>query len=201
MIDLSGGQPDLAPEWVPWMMRALSDAGLSDSVYLWSDDNLSNDYFWRYLSSADRDLVSSYRMYGKVCCFKGFDPQSFAFNTQAAPEVFDRQFDLMARLVADTAIDLYGYATFTGPSADGLDDAMHLFVDRLQTIDENLPLRVVPLEIAAFTPVHSRGLDESRLRAMDIQQQAIAAFNIELERRFSEQARLREICDVPLHRH
>src|SRR5690606_36319878 len=44
VIDLSGGQPELVPEWVPWMMRELTDRGLEREVYLWSDDNLSNDY-------------------------------------------------------------------------------------------------------------------------------------------------------------
>jgi len=48
VIDLSGGQPDLTPEWVPWTMHELRQRGLDHSVYLWSDDNLSNDYFWRF---------------------------------------------------------------------------------------------------------------------------------------------------------
>ncbi len=30
MIDLTGGQPDLTPEWVPWMMKALIDARLQE---------------------------------------------------------------------------------------------------------------------------------------------------------------------------
>jgi len=55
MIDLSGGQPDLTPEWIPWMMEELNNRGLTDKVYLWSDDNLSNDYFWKYLSDAEID--------------------------------------------------------------------------------------------------------------------------------------------------
>ena len=50
VIDLTGGQPDITPEWVPWMMEALIDRGLSNHVYLWSDDNLSNDFFWKYLT-------------------------------------------------------------------------------------------------------------------------------------------------------
>jgi len=36
MIDLTGGQPDLVPEWVPWMSGALERAGLERSVYLWT---------------------------------------------------------------------------------------------------------------------------------------------------------------------
>ena len=46
VIDCSGGQPDLIPEWVPGIMEALTARGLANQVYLWSDDNLSNDYFW-----------------------------------------------------------------------------------------------------------------------------------------------------------
>jgi hypothetical protein len=68
VIDCSGGQPDLIPEWVPWMMEALTTHDLADKVYLWSDDNLSNDYFWRYLSPDQRQTMKSYRMYGRVCC-------------------------------------------------------------------------------------------------------------------------------------
>ncbi|MGH3852689.1 MAG: hypothetical protein ACRDR6_04160 [Pseudonocardiaceae bacterium] len=100
MIDCSGGQPDLIREWVPWMMAELSRRGLAGSVYLWSDDNLSNDFFWRYLSPTQRREVTGYRNYGRVCCFKGFNADSFAFNTKADQTLFDRQFELFARLLA-----------------------------------------------------------------------------------------------------
>ena len=60
MIDLTGGQPDLAPEWVPWTLQALQSAGVADSVYLWSDDNLSNDYFFRYLSDDVQRMVAEH---------------------------------------------------------------------------------------------------------------------------------------------
>src|SRR5947209_4489989 len=33
IIDLSGGSPDLTPEWIPWMMRSLQRAGLSEATY------------------------------------------------------------------------------------------------------------------------------------------------------------------------
>ena len=59
VIELTGGQPDLTPEWVPWMMAELRSRKLERSVYLWSDDNLSSNYFWRYLSDASRELVAS----------------------------------------------------------------------------------------------------------------------------------------------
>ena len=39
-----------------------------------------HDYLFDALSPADLDLVRGYRNYGRVCCIKGFDPRSFAFQ-------------------------------------------------------------------------------------------------------------------------
>lgn len=196
MIDLTGGQPDLTPEWVVWMMDELEARGLQHSVYLWSDDNLSTDYFWRVLSDSQRTRIATYPQYGRVGCFKGFDATSFAFNTSAEPERFDYQFMLMDRLL-DTGIDLYAYATFTTPEADGIGEAMARFVEHLQQLDEYLPLRVIPLEIQAFTPVMSRMRDPMQM-AIRHQYQAIDAWQNELDRRFSSEARAWSITDVPV---
>ena len=100
VIDLSGGQPDLVPEWVPWMMQELRNLGLDETTYLWSDDNLSNDFFWRFLTEEDLEIIQSYRAYGRVCCFKGFNRQSFSYNTLAEPDLFERQFQLFNSLIA-----------------------------------------------------------------------------------------------------
>ena len=197
MIDLSGGQPDLVPEWAPWMVQALRDRDLANSIYLWSDDNLSNDYFWRYLTNEDRAALNSNPMYGKVCCFKGFDAHSFAFNTAAEPDLFEQQLQLMERLLTETDIDLYAYATFTSDAEENLEYAMLAFVDRLQELDPNLPLRTVPLEIAAFTPIVSR-MNEGRERALSIQREAVTIWSRELERRFSSIERGPRISDVKL---
>jgi len=196
MIDLTGGQPDLVPEWVPWTLEALQSAGVADSVYLWSDDNLSNDYFFRYLSEETQHAVADYLGYGRVCCFKGFDATSFSFNTKAAPDLFDRQFELFSRLLA-TGMDLYGYATFTAPSGERLPEAMTAFVDRLQRISEALPLRLVPLEITEYGPVVPRMRDEHRT-SMTVQQEAIAAWTRELDRRFTTEERRTPINRIPI---
>jgi uncharacterized Fe-S cluster-containing radical SAM superfamily protein len=145
VIDLTGGQPDLVPEWVPWMMTELRSRGLEKTVYLWSDDNLSTDYLWRYLSDAERRMMAEYPNYGRVGCFKGFDATSFSFNTRAELDLFEQQFVLMARLL-DLGLDVYAYATFTTPPQprDYVRDAMRRFIDRLQALDEHLPLRTVP---------------------------------------------------------
>lgn len=196
IIDLTGGQPDLVPEWVPWMMAELKNRGLEHRVYLWSDDNLSNDYFWQFLSDVDIQLISTYPNYGRVCCFKGFNTESFAFNTRAEPALFDQQFELMRRLLT-LGIDLYAYATFTAPSGVGIVEDMRCFVDRLQMLDQNLPLRMVPLQIQQFTPVKER-LNHSTSEALQNQQIAIEVWLTELERRYSSEQRACNIADIPL---
>lgn len=188
VIDLSGGQPDLTPEWIIWMMREFELRGLSEKVYLWSDDNLSNNYLMRYLSKEDLAFMRNYRNYGKVCCFKGFDKHSFAFNTGASPELFERQFDIF-RSHIPLGLDLYAYVTLTSPRNNEVEAAMIYFVDKLQQLHHNLPLRTVPLEIKNFTPMRAR-YDEN---AIIIQNQAIAAWNKEIRKRFSQAERQRPI--------
>jgi len=198
VIDLSGGSPDLVPEWTPWMMRSLVDAGIAESTYLWTDDNLSTTYLFDALSPADLALLRRYRNYGRVCCIKGFDATSFAFNTQAAVQDYDRQFEILRR-VLDLGLDLYGYVTLTSPREDGVARGVSDLLDRLQAIDPNYPLRVIPLRIQVFTPVGRRIVhDDMRHRSLAVQEEAIAAWIDELERRFSPDLRASQICDVPL---
>ena len=205
VLVLSGGQPDLVPEWVPWTMAELASRGMDRTTYLWSDDNLSNDYFWRHLAPEDMDTVRSYRNYGRACCFKGFDRESFEFNTRARPELFDRQFVLAERL-ARLGIDLYAYVTMTALNADGIEEKMARFVDRLQSIDRLLPLRTVPLKIdASYAPVKGR-IQSNQYPALVHQVDAVRCWAREIESRFTPAERSRPIwtnalgrmaCEVP----
>jgi uncharacterized Fe-S cluster-containing radical SAM superfamily protein len=196
VIDLSGGQPDLTPEWVPWMMRELQRRQLDSRVYLWSDDNLSNDYFWRYLSNADVALVSTYPNYGKVCCLKGFNAKSFAFNTKAKSELFEQQLCLLGRYL-ELGIDLYVYATFTALDEVNVAREIATFVDRLQAINVRLPLRVVPLEVRLFAPVHDR-MNSRHHHAIKVQWAAVECWKAELETRFPEDLRAKPIHEIAL---
>lgn len=194
MIDLSGGQPDLNPEWVPWMMEALKANNLENEVFLWSDDNLSNDYFWRYLTSQQIDLIASYKMYARVCCFKGIDEESFTLNTCADPKLFQNQFELYKRL-HDLNIDLYAYITLTAPSSTNFQTAIPRFLDNLQKINEKIPLRVVPLRVFEFSPSISRNSVDKK----DLfygQMQAIEVWQQEMEKRFSANQLATYISDI-----
>ena len=199
VIDLTGGQPDLVPEWPVWMLDELNVRGLSETVYIWSDDNLSNDYFWRFLTDEQREMLASAAYYGKVGCFKGFNSFSFAFNTGAEPQLFDRQFELMERLL-QLGLDQYAYVTFTAPESEDIADDISIFVDRLQRLDHNLPLRTVPLEIQEFTPVTGRMSQSPQLYAAALANQwrALDAWHDELARRFSRADLETNIADIPL---
>lgn len=198
IIDLSGGQPDLVPEWTMWMIDAIADAGLTQQVYLWSDDNLSNDYLFRYLSDDQLSrLAAETPSYGRACCLKGFDQASFVFNTGAPAEHFGRQLALLRRIIA-TGIDVYCYATFTTPTLPASPaDAMRRFVDDLQGIDEHLPLRLIPLEVSVFSPVHPRLLSR-HADSLKLQEYMVAAWQAVLAERFTVSQRAMAITDIPL---
>jgi uncharacterized Fe-S cluster-containing radical SAM superfamily protein len=198
VIDLTGGQPDLVPEWIPWTMDAIENQCLTNEVYLWSDDNLSNDYFWRYLSDRQIERISNWKNYGRVCCFKGFDSQSFEFNTASDGAFFRSQFDLFGRLLA-LGLDLYAYVTLTTPILANLADSIARFVDALQEVHPNLPLRTVPLPIQIYSPVQLRMKAIHHL-ALKHQEWVVAAFRKEIQVRFSSSLRQLAICDVPFGR-
>jgi len=194
IIDLSGGQPDLVPEWSLWFTDAIAARGLERELYVWSDDNLSNDFLWRYLKVEEIQRLRSRPNYGRVGCFKGFDEHSFAFNTRAHRDMFSHQFQLMRRLV-HAGFDVYGYATFTSDTDKDLRTLMSAFIDRLQSeVHPLFPLRTIPLKIKEFTPTSDR-IGPDQQRALLVQNDAAAAWMEELEKRFSIETRLRPIFD------
>ena len=198
ILILSGGSPDLVPEWTCWMMEELRKAGLADSCYLWANDDLSTAYVFEKLTSAEIDCLAHYRNYGRVCCFKGYDARSFSFNTRAPKEDYDRQFEIMRRLIG-LGLDLYGYVTFTSPHTDGIETGVREFVRRLQGLDPNLPLRTVPLEIrVGYRPVKNRGISSEHEQSLKVQKEAVSVWNDEIMRCYSEVLRDTCIADIPL---
>jgi len=196
MIDLSGGQPDLTPEWVPWIMESLINKGLHEKVYLWSDDNLSNDYLWKYLTREQIDMMLSYRLYSRVSCFKGIDEKSFSLNTKAEPDLFLNQFKLCRRLI-DTGFDLYGYITLTAETNTDFKSAIARFLDLLQAENEMFPLRIVPLEVKMYNPLASR-MNPVLEDMMNGQYDAIKIWQEEINKRFSKEQRHTPITEVQL---
>jgi uncharacterized Fe-S cluster-containing radical SAM superfamily protein len=199
MIDLSGGQPDLVPEWIIWTMEELKSRGLEKDIFLWSDDNLSTDFFWKYLSDKEIRSILEYKNYSKVGCFKGICEDSFAFNTKAGGDGFLNQIELFKRFV-NSGFDMYAYLTLTMQNTDNLNGRMERFMDMLQSVDKNLPLRTVPLMVAGFGTVQNRFTNRvSELEThLDSQFAGIKAWNTEIEKRFTAEERKCLITEVKI---
>lgn len=197
VIDLSGGNPELVPEWVIEMMKSLESKGIADSVYLWSDDSLSTDAFFRYLNSDDIDYLKNYKNYGKVCCFKGFDFESFHFNSSLPQYCFFIQKE-MFRKYYRMGLDLYGYITITTNNLDKIEAKVSSFMDYLQNINVNLPLRIVPLKIMVFGAMEHR-LDAEKMQALKNQEAVLRVWKNELERRFTHDQLTQQVCDVNIY--
>lgn len=194
VIDISGGQPDLSPEWTLWIMEAIQELGLANQVYLWSDDNLSTRYFWKYLSKQQREYIANFPKYSRVGCFKGYDENSFSFNTLANPEQFRQQFEIF-RDFLNEGLDIYAYVTLTAVPHSNFRQAIARFVDQLQAIHPNLPLRTIPLKIEAFTPTQERIRPEHE-QAIRFQYDVHNAWIEEVGDRFTDELRKLAICDV-----
>ncbi|WP_322354278.1 hypothetical protein [Dehalococcoides sp.] len=185
MIDISGGQPDLVPEWVLWFADTIKKRHMDKDIYLWSDDNLTTDFLWRFLNQAEIKRLSSYENYGRVGCFKGFDPNSFSFNTGAPPEYFKNQFSLMRKLI-ESGFDVYGYVTLTSNKNDRISSLIADFIDKLQSeVHPLFPLRTIPQRILEFTPTQKRTNTEQQ-KALQIQNEAVNFWQQELNKRFSK---------------
>lgn len=194
IIDLSGGQPDLVPEWVLWFADIIHNKGLDREIYLWSDDNLSTDFLWRYLKNEEISRLSSYKNYGRVGCFKGFDEYSFSFNTGASSTLFKAQFSLMHRLI-ESGFDTYGYVTLTSDQDKNLQSLIRDFIDRLQLeVHPFFPLRTIPQRIIEFTPTRGR-IRQKQRKALEIQDEAVYYWQKEIEKRFPKELRDKRIFE------
>ena len=174
ILDLSGGSPDLAPEWIGWTMDAIEREGTQRDMYLWSDDNLSTDLLLRGRRDLLERLERYGRGYGRACCIKGFDPGSFSFNTRASADGFDEQLRILDGY-ARTSLDLHLYITLTAVPRAGDEGMVSDFVQRLAAIREDLPRRTVPLVITRFTSMLDR-IDGERETALEHQWRLLDAW-------------------------
>ena len=174
ILDLSGGSPDLAPEWIGWTMDAIEREGAQRELYLWSDDNLSTDLLLRERGDLLERLEHYGCGYGRACCIKGFDPASFSFNTKASADGFDEQLRILDGY-ARTSLDLYLYITLTAVPRVGDEGLVTDFVQRLAAIREDLPRRTVPLVITRFTSMLDR-IDGEHATALEHQWRLLEAW-------------------------
>jgi uncharacterized Fe-S cluster-containing radical SAM superfamily protein len=198
IIDLSGGQPDIIPEWPVRMMEALIRRKLDDQCYLWLDDNLTTYNAWKYLTEKDFEVMQKFKNFGRVGCFKGFSPESFHENTRAPPGIFKRQIDIMSRWV-DLGLDMYGYVTLTISNLNGFEQSLKNFMDDVQDkIHPNFLLRIIPLKIDLFTPVLGR-MEKKWQDAIFNQYEVLSLWKSELDKRYSKKDRESPIYSIKIN--
>ncbi len=197
VIDLSGGNPELTPEWPLWLARELKNRNLHNKYYIWSDDTLSTESMFLFLTEDEiRELVS-YKNYGKVCCFKGFDEKSYRYNCCLGAENFNHSFKLLKKYI-DYGFDVYGYITLTTNDITNIEKNISDFMDRVQKeICRNFLLRIIPLKIFSFTPTKNRMIKNKKSDiAIKNQEIALSIWVKELKKRFSEDELSLNICDL-----
>lgn len=183
-LDLSGGEPEMVPEWAYSVLQAVEAHGLRDKIPVWMDTNLSTELMWEVLADGEIEYMARFELHSRAGCLKGVDPESFAFNTRSGPNGFERQFEVVSRLIRD-GFDIYLYATLTSPPGHNASAAIPRFMDRLQRIHEDLPLRTIPLSIKTFPAVAKRAPRFDRQAVLREQSATIEAWDRELIRRFS----------------
>lgn len=196
VIDLSGGQPELVPEYVLWFLHARAELGLEKSHFVWADDNLSTDYTWRHLNEGEISFMVNARGFARVGCLKGFDAESFTFNTRADGSLLKQQIELLARFVR-AGFDQYGYITITTMNTDDFRGKMARLLDEIQNrVHPNFPLRIVPLRVFGFNANanrYNRQAEENQFRALE-------AWHLEMQRRFSVTELATPITEVNIRR-
>lgn len=196
VIDLSGGNPELVPEWIYQFMKETEKNGYADKIYLWSDDVLTTDYFFTKMSHSEQEYMASYPMYGKVACFKGFDEESFLFNTCSQGHSLKEQLALADKYIR-VGFDIYFYITLTCKDKQNLDRRIGGFMDQLQKISYYLPLRIVPIKIKEFPANAHRFLGE-RLVSLKNQYDALEIWKNEIYKRFGMEMFAWDITDIRL---
>lgn len=183
VIDISGGNPELVPEFTLSFMQELEKHNLSEKVYLWSDDVLTTDYLFTKLSESQIQYMSDYKGFGKVACFKGIDDESYCFNTCSAKSELNSQF-LMAKKYVNAGFDIYFYIALTVPNLQDINRKISFFFDNLQNISYYLPLRVVPIKIKNY-PTNKHRISQIRNISISNQFIALSIWMEEISKRYN----------------
>jgi len=146
VIRISGGEPIIVPEIILDVYRELEKMDLKE-VYIWIDTNISTS---KYLEKSESDLkdVMKKKNIGVVGCFKGVCREDFSMITCAKPEFYEKQFET-AKLFLDWKTDFYIYLPAL-VYEDNIENKIKEFIERIQTLNKNLPLRVEVIQIVEY---------------------------------------------------
>lgn len=192
---ISGGNPELVPELVYEIMVELKSRNLDDKILLWSDDVLTTDYLLNMDSEKIKYMVN-YKNYAKICCLKGFDEDSFSFNTLLDKKYFNEQLDRLKKYI-ELGFDVYSYIIFTCNNLENVSKKLDILIKKLQDISYNLPLRIIPIKIEEFSAVSSR-LNVERKHSLDNQYTVLRMWNEKIKKYYSKEELNKNIASIKL---
>lgn len=146
-LDLSGGSPDLFPEFLFGLLHEIERVGLKGKITIWSESNLDTRFYSR-LSKGMMNYIITFPYFHLLCSLKGWDSESVLYNTQNTMN-FEEQvkgIEFFCRKHFPISV----YLVFIGNRVATLEDIRKLYV-RLKNIDMRLPEWCIPLYIKKFS--------------------------------------------------
>lgn len=164
-IDISGGSPDLVPEFTIWMLEEIEKRGLKGKISVWVDSNLNGEYYEKCLSNSDLHYISQFPGFKFLCSLKGWNEESAYFNS-GLRGVFRQQIECL-EFFSKNGMNLYIYLTLLSSNFPSEEDLRKLFA-QLYAINRDLPTYTIPLGIKPFHAV-SENAKASLLNAWKMQ--------------------------------
>jgi len=197
VIRITGGEPTIIPEIIIDIYNEIEKRDLR--VYLWIDTNLSTN---KYLENIESDLKSivQKRNVGVVGCFKGVCKEDFSMLTGAEPKFYEKQFET-AKLLLSWKTDFYVYLPAL-VYANNTERKVGEFIEMLQILNKNLPLRVEMLIIKDYPgAIINIRQKEKEGRPMPKTDQKIVFdlwYNKLLPKYYSKKMLEKFCCEIPL---
>jgi len=196
VIRITGGEATIIPEII---IDIYSEMEKIEETYLWIDTNLSTT---KYLEKAESDLkdIMQKKNVGVVGCFKGVSKEDFSLLTGVEPKFYDSQFEI-AKLFLKWKTDFYVYlpALIYG---NNIEQKIKDFIERLQELNKNLPLRVEMLVIKKYpAAIRNMEINAKSGRAMPTNDQRIVFdlwYNKLLPKFYSKEMLNKFCCEIPL---
>jgi len=158
VVRLTGGEvTSIVPEAIVDVHQEIQLRGLSNTVYLWIDCNLSTTKYVR-LVETDLKRVAKCRNFGMVGCLKAVGDgesgkEDFTLVTKAGPEHFKKQFEALDYFINEIQAYFFVYLVpFVSGTRSAVRERLTSCADRLREIDPNLPLRTNILQIKHYGP-------------------------------------------------
>lgn len=145
-LDLSGGSPDLCPEFLFELLTEIERINLKGKVTIWVESNLDIRYYSKF--PLDKiNYISTFPNFHLLCSLKGWNTSSVAYNTRNTAS-FDKQLDGLGFFIQHN-FPLSVYLVFIGQKIADYNEVVTLF-QQLYHISHELPEYCVPLYIKKF---------------------------------------------------